>query len=166
MDVTGSHTYAAPIDDVLAILGDPEATKAKYKGMGHRDIEVQECAEHDGLLHIRSSRVVDVELPGFAKRFLKPTNTLVQSDEWRRSEDGIWDGRFDVEVHGSPMHLSGTMHLRPGDGVCTHDVDIAVAVKVPLVGGRIAEWAGKGEVRRTLDAEFAFNEAWLAAHHV
>ena len=166
MDVTGSRTYAQPIDDVVAVLRDPEATKAKYEGMGHRDVNVLECEQHDGVLRIRSSRVVELVLPAFTQRFIKPSNTLVQTDEWRLSEDGVWDGRFDVEVHGSPMHLSGTMHLRPADGACAHDVDIAVTVKVPLVGGRIAEWAGKGEVRRSLDAEFAFNEAWLAAHHV
>jgi hypothetical protein len=37
-------------------------------------------------------------------------------------------------------------------------------VKVPLVGGKIADWAGKNDVPRTLDAEFAFGDTWLADH--
>lgn len=164
MDVKGSHPYAAPIDAVAAMLRDPEATVAKYEGMGHRDVEVLECDERDGVLRIRTSRVVDVDLPGFAKKVLKPTNTLRQTDEWRKGADGAWDGTFDIETQGSPVHLDGTMRLTPTGSTCTHDVTIHVAVKVPIVGGRIADWAAKNDVKRSLDAEFAFGDRWLAQH--
>ena len=61
------------------------------------------------------------------------------------------------------MNISGTMKLTPdGDG-CRHDVTIDMQVKIPLIGGKIADWAGKNDLRRTLDAEFAFNEQRLAA---
>ena len=56
------------------------------------------------------------------------------------------------------------MRLAPGDGTCTHDVTITMNVKVPIVGGKIADWAGKNDVKRTLDAEFGFGDEWLAAH--
>jgi hypothetical protein len=162
MDVKGSHTYRAPLDAVIAMLGDRKATIAKYEGMGHRDVEVLECKEDGGALRIETSRVVDVDLPGFAKKVLKPTNTLHQTDEWRRSDAGGWDGTFALELHGSPVQMSGTMRLAPADGGCTHDVVISVTVKIPLLGGRIAAWAADNDVRRTLDAEFAFGDQWLA----
>ena len=164
MELQGSHTYTAPIEAVVAMLGDAEATTTKYTGMGHRDVQIAECGETDGVLRIRSSRVVDVDLPGFAKKVLKPTNTMAQTDEWRPRGDGSWDGTFDVDVQGSPIHISGTMRLVPGDGTTTHEVKISVEVKVPMIGGKIADWAGKNDVRRTLDAEFAAGDAWLAAH--
>ncbi len=87
-----------------------------------------------------------------------------QVDEWRATGDGGWDGTFDVDVQGAPIHLSGTMRLTPGTGTCTEDITISVAVKVPLIGGKIADWAGKNDVRRTLDAEVAFNDARLVRH--
>ncbi len=164
MEVNGTHTYTAGLPAVLAMLSDPEATAAKYEGMGHRDVQILECEQDDGRLRIVTSRVVDVDLPGFAKKVLKPTNTMQQTDEWRAAPDGGWDGTFAVEVRGTPVHLSGRMRLTPGDGSCTHDVTIDVTVKVPLVGGRIADWAAKNDVRRTLDAEFAFGDRWLAEH--
>ena len=34
-------------------------------------------------------------------------------------------------------------------------------MKIPLVGGKIADWVGKNDVRRTLDAEYAFNDSRL-----
>jgi hypothetical protein len=164
MDVKGSHTYDAPLDAVLAMLRDPEATVAKYQGMGHRDVEIVECAGDDTHLRIESSRVVDVDLPGFAKKFLKPTNTMRQVDEWRATDGGAWDGTFTVDVQGSPVRLSGTMHLAPGPATCTEDITVSVAVNVPLIGGRIADWAAKNDVRRSLDGEFAFGDQWLAEH--
>ena len=78
-----------------------------------------------------------------------------QNDEWHEVGDGSWEGVFGVEVAGAPIQLSGVMRLVPGDGTCTHDVTITMNVKVPLVGGKIADWAGKNDVKRTLDAEFA-----------
>ncbi len=164
MAVTGSHTYAVPIATVVAMLRDPDATKAKYEHQGHQRVEVLECGEHDGGMRIVSSRVVTVDLPSFAKRVLKPTNTMRQTDDWQPQTDGSWTGTFDVDVSGAPVHISGTMALRPDGDTTTHDVTIDVKVKVPLVGGKIADWAAKNDVRRTLDAEFAENDRWLAEH--
>lgn len=164
MDVKRSHTYAAPIEAVIAMLSDPEATTAKYDGMGHREIEILDCAAGDGTLHIESSRIVDVDLPGFAKKFIKPTNTMHQTDDWQETDDGTWTGTFAVDVDGAPIELSGVMRLVPDDDTCTHEVTITMNVKVPLVGGKIADWAGKNDVRQTLEAEFAFGDTWLADH--
>ena len=161
MDVKGSHTYAASIEAVLAMLADEAAVTAKYEGMGHRDVEILECARQKKVLRVRSSRVVDVDLPGFAKRVLKPTNAMRQTDVWKEGAKGVWNGTFEVDVEGAPIELSGVMRLVPDDDTCTHEVTITMNVKVPLVGGKIADWAGKNDVRRTLDAEFAAGDAWL-----
>jgi hypothetical protein len=56
------------------------------------------------------------------------------------------------------------MALRGDADTTTHDVTIDVNVKVPLIGGKIADWTAKNDVRRTLDAEFDFNEHRLAEH--
>jgi hypothetical protein len=166
MEFKGSHTYAAPLDDVVAMLRDRDATRDKYERMGHRDVEISDCSGDTAAWQITSTRVVDVDLPGFAKRVLKPTNAMTQREQWHRSTDGGgWDGTFDVEVKGAPIHLSGTMRLVQGaDGTTTHDVVMHVDVKVPLIGGKIADWAAKNDVRRTLDAEFAFGDNYLAEH--
>jgi len=166
MDLKGSQTYEVPVEAVMAMLRDPEATVAKYESMNHRDVKVLECKETKGGLRVSSTRVVDVDLPGFAKRVLKPTNTMRQTDEWREQKDGSWKGTFDVEVQGAPIHISGRMTLAPEGRKSTHAVDLKVDVKVPIIGGRIADWAGKNDVRRSLEAEFAFNTRWLAQHPV
>ncbi len=164
MIVNGSRTYDAPLTAVLAMLRDPKATADKYSSQGHQQVEVIECNDSDAGIHVVTSRVVTVDLPGFAKRVLKPTNTMRQTDDWRPEADGSWTGAFAVDVSGAPLHLSGTMALRGDDTKTTQDVAIDVHVKVPLIGGKIADWAAKNDVRRALDAEFDFNEHWLADH--
>jgi hypothetical protein len=47
-----------------------------------------------------------------------------------------------------------------GDGA-RHDVVIEFQVKIPIIGGKLADVLGKNDVRRTLDAEFAFNDGRL-----
>src|SRR4051794_10050543 len=161
MELSGSHLYSVPVDAVLALLRDQSSTVDKYESMGHRDVAIVEFAADDTSLHIVSTRVVDVDLPGFAKKALKPTNTMLQTDEWQRADDGSWAGTFGVEVKGAPVRISGNMKLVADPAGSRHDVTIDVQVKIPLIGGKIADWAGKNDVRRTLDAEFAFNDKRL-----
>jgi hypothetical protein len=164
MDVSDSHTYAAPLDSVLDMFGDPDAVVARYEGMGHRDVEVLECTRTDDSLRVRTSRVVEVDLPGFARKVLSPTNTMVQTDEWTASGDGTWDGTVAVDVQGAPVKMSGSMRLEPAGYGTTMHLTLSMSVKVPLVGGRIADWAGKNDVPATMAAEFAAGDAWLADH--
>src|ERR1700753_2808398 len=97
MELTQTHTYGASIERALAMLGEDAATVAKYEGMGHREVELLGSEADDQHLHVASSRVVDVDLPGFARKVLKPTNTMRQTDDWTREGDGSWSGRFGVE---------------------------------------------------------------------
>lgn len=164
MNVTDEHTYAATVEQVLDMFSDPDAVTARYESMGHRDIEVLECKRLKKSLRVRTSRVVDVDLPGFAKRVLSPTNTMVQTDEWAPSGGGAWHGEFSVEVQGAPVHLSGTMDLSPDGEESRMVLSITMDVKVPLVGRKVADWAGKNDVPETMAAEFAAGDAWLADH--
>ena len=164
MKLTDAHVYPVPVAAVIEMLQDKSATVDKYQSMGHQEVQVLEFAADADTMRIVSSRVVTVDLPGFATKALKPTNTIVQTDEWRRGADGSWSGTFTGDVKGSPVNISGTMTLTPEGTGAKHTVTIDVEVKIPLIGGKIADWAGKNDVRRTLDAEFAFNDARLVRH--
>jgi hypothetical protein len=161
MKLEGSQVYPVPVDVVIAMFRDETATVARYESMGHRDVQVLELTADDDAVRIVSSRVVDVELPGFAKKALKPTNTMKQTDEWHRQSDGSWSGTFTVDVQGAPVRIDGTMKLAPeGDG-SRHEVTLDLQVKIPLIGGKVADWVGKNDAQRTLDSEFAFNAQHL-----
>ncbi|HVJ98826.1 MAG TPA: DUF2505 domain-containing protein, partial [Acidimicrobiia bacterium] len=129
MKHTDAHVYPVPVESVIAMLHDKSATVEKYEGMGHQDVQVLEFAAAADAVRIVSSRVVTVDLPGFAKKALNPTNTIVQTDEWRREADGSWAGTFTGDVKGSPVKISGTMTLKPVANGAEHQVTIDVQVK-------------------------------------
>ena len=164
MAFSGDQTYDAAVDDVVALFTDPDAVRARYEAAGDRDIEILECGPQGDGFVIRTSRTVDVDLPGFAGKVLKPTNTMVQVDTWSaRDLDGARDGDFAIEVKGAPVKVSGQMRVEPtADGGTRHTVDGKLDVKVPLIGGKVANWA-EGPSQQRLDAEYTFHRQRLSS---
>ena len=162
MDFRDEHLFDAPLDVVWDMFSDPDSHTTKFESMGHRDIAVLESDFSDGAFHLKVSRVVDLDLPGFAKRVMKPTNTVVTTDDWSRQTDGSYKGRQIIETQGSPVKISSdTLLVTEGDQT-RYIIDIHLEVKVPLIGGKLADWA-KGTVRTQLDHEFTCGDEWLAA---
>ena len=161
MGFSGDQTYEANVEAVIALFVDSDVVRARYEAAGDREIEILECGpDGDGFV-IRTSRTVDVDLPGFARKVLKPTNTLVQVDRWGAADaDGARDGDFAIEVKGAPVKIGGTMRVAPAGGGCRHTVQGRLEVKVPLIGGKLAGWA-EGPSQQRLDAEYDFHRARL-----
>jgi len=164
MPFSGDQTYDAAIDDVFALFTDPDVVRARYEAAGDRDIEILECGPQGDGFVIRTSRTVDVDLPGFARKVLKPTNTMIQVDTWSaRDLDGARDGDFAIEVKGAPVKVAGEMRIEPTAGGGTrHTVDGKLDVKVPLIGGKVAGWA-EGPSQQRLDGEYTFHRARLSS---
>ncbi len=159
MDFTVHHTYDHPADAVFAALTDFEAVKAKYEAIGQRDITlVSRDVDADGSVTMVSTRVVPLDVPGFAKKFLSPTQTVTQTDEWGPADaDGSRTGFFEVEAKGAPVSVSGTLALSStGEGSCKNDTVVTIECKVPLVGAKIADFVSK-DTRSAVDHE----ETWI-----
>lgn len=163
MEFTGDHVFDAPADDVWAMFRDPASHIAKFESMGHREIELVESQSDEDSFRVTIKRVVDVDLPGFAKRVLSPTNTVTSTDVWRRHGDGSCDGEQTVETEGAPVKISSTTSLTPRGDQTDYQVKVTLDVKVPLIGGKLANWS-KGKVQEQLDQEFAAGDSWLAAN--
>jgi hypothetical protein len=159
MGFGGNHHFSADVEDVFAHLCDDDAIRDRYESAGDSEVEVLENqSDGDGWV-IRSRRAVTVDLPGFAAKVLKPTNTMLQVDRWSAADSqGARTGTFAIEVDGAPVEVSGTIDLETdGDG-CRQTVVGELRVKVPLIGGKIAKWA-QGDSQERLEQEFAHTEA-------
>jgi hypothetical protein len=160
--VTKQHTFDAPVEDVWAMFRDRDSHVAKFEGMGHRNLEVLEHEADEDRVRIVIARDVTLDLPGFARKVLKPTNHVVSTDEWRANGDGTYGGAFDMDTKGAPVDISGTTHIAPeGDGRTRYELETHVSVNVPVVGKRITNWA-KGDVEKQMQQEFDAGDAWLA----
>ena len=161
VDIRREHTFDAPIADVWKMFCDPKSHLAKFEAMGHRDIEVVEQKKSKAGLHLVISRTVTVDLPGFAKKVLKPTNTVVSTHAWQARGDGTYGGTFSADTQGAPIKVRGTTLIEP-DGDRTHYVvQTSIDVKVPLIGGKIADFS-KGIVNKQMDDEFRLGDEWLS----
>lgn len=163
MEFTSSHTFDAPVEAVWIMFCDPAAHVAKFEGMGHREVEVLEHENDVDSFRLVISRVVDTELPGFAKKVLKPTNTVVTTDTWQADGSGGYGGEFTAEAKGAPVEVKGTTHITSADGGTLYTIATDVNVKVPLIGGKISNWAA-GTTKEQIQMEFDAGDRWLAEH--
>lgn len=156
------HVYDAPIDQVWAMYRDPAAHVAKFERLGHKNLEVVEEESSEDAARIVISRDVTFDLPGFAKRVLKPTNRVTSVDEWRANGDGTYAGTFTTETRGAPVRIDGTTSLEPdGEDRTRFSVEVEVRIDVPVIGGRLSRWA-EGDVEDTFRNEFEAGDKWLA----
>ena len=115
MKVTSRHTYAATPDVVFAAMTTPDVLVEKYIALGHQDVKILERTEDAGVVRVTSRRKVPMKVPGFAKKFIKPLNTVEQTDEWQpRSAKGERHGTWKVSASGvSPSAARCTWSLPP-----------------------------------------------------
>jgi uncharacterized protein YndB with AHSA1/START domain len=159
MQVT--HHFDADVPTVFALLSDPEFLQRKYADQGASDVSVDSHDERGGSPHIVSRRKVTIDLPGFAKKVMQPTNTVVQTDDWSGEQAGRRVCSYKVEVQGVPSRIDGTVTLSPDGGGTRQDVEAEVKVSIPLLGGKLEKLAVDSG-KKLLEAEAAFTAKELA----
>jgi hypothetical protein len=164
MEVRSTHTYAAPPAVVFTMMTDPEVLTAKYTALGHEDVGITEHEIDGGVVTVCSKRRVPMDVPGFAKRFISPTNTVEQRDHWDEpGPDGTRTGTWRVDAAGVPVTVGGTLRITPGPKRTTMvEITGEVRSSVPIVGGKLTSFVA-GDVRRTIAAEEAFNDDHLSS---
>lgn len=158
-----THFYDADVETVFALVTDVDFLHRKYADQGATDVDIAREDTADGRVHMVTRRRVTVDLPGFAKRVMQPTNTVVHTEDWAVADTtGRRVCSYTVEVHGVPSRIEGTVTLAADGGRTRQDTDADVKVSVPLVGGRLEKFAADNG-KRLLDDEAAFTSRELAA---
>ena len=70
--------YPASPDGLMAMMQDPEYVNAKYTALQDRSFEVLQLEKTADGHVLKVDRIVDANLPDFAKKVLGDTNRLVQ----------------------------------------------------------------------------------------
>lgn len=163
MKVAIDHHYDADVETVFALISDPDFIVRKLIAIGGRDVSADKSDRGDGGCEVVTKRTVDVDLPGFAKKFVQPSQSAVQTEVWSAANaDGSRSVTFSVEAHGAPGKISGTHTLTPSSGGGSdHHLDIDIKVNIPLVGGKI-EGLAANTARGDLAEQFAYTDKELA----
>ena len=159
MGFKGTETYAADADAVFAMLCDPEMITARFEAAGDTDVEVVRCEpDGDGFV-VETTRTVTIDLPGFAKKVLAPTNRMTQVEIWEAAHaDGSRDGTFTISVPGTPVRTEGRYELRPTADGTSHTVKGDLEIKIPLIGKKLGSFLS-GTITEAVADDLAFNKA-------
>ena len=155
-----THELAGDVATVFALMTDPSFLERKFAAGGAKDVTVEREDTADGGTRIVVRRRVTVDLPGFAAKFIQPTNTVVQTEEWAPAgDDATRVCTYRVDVQGVPSRIDGTVTLTPDGAHTRQDVVAEVKVSIPLVGGRLEKLAvDSGQNLLRDEAEFTNRE--------
>lgn len=158
MQVT--HYFDADVETVFGLMSDPGFLQRKYDALGATDITLESADDRGGAPHIVTRRKVTVDLPGFAKKVMQPTNTVVQTDDWSpATPDGNRVCAYAVQVQGVPSRIDGTVTLSQEGERTKQFVEAQVKVSIPLVGGKLEKFAvDSGEHQLQDEANFTAAE--------
>lgn len=152
--------YAQDIDTVYRFVTDPERIKKRCEASGEKNVRIQ-VEESGGTLVITSTREIDSDLPGFAKKLFSATNTIVERREWRDSGDKK-TCRSHIDVVGTPGKIDSNISISPSGSGCTYDIEFEVTAKVPLIRKKLEEFVAKTTMEG-LREEHEFNQRELNA---
>jgi hypothetical protein len=133
--------YAHDVDTVFRLITDPEALTKRCEALGERDVQV-EVIEEPGVIKIRVAREVEQELPGFAKKLFKPTNVVVEREEWRTTgERKVGNGN--LKIVGTGATMESTIALSPSSSGCVYEIDFQVTARAPLIRKKLEAFIGE-----------------------
>jgi hypothetical protein len=152
--------YTQDVDTVYRFVTDPESIKNRCEASGERNVRI-EVEEAGGTKVITSTREIDSDLPGFAKKLFKPTNTIIERREWRDAGDKK-TCKSHIDVVGTPGKIDSNVTISPSGSGCTYDIEFEVTAKVPLIRRKLEEFIAKTTAEGMRD-EHDYNQRTLNA---
>jgi hypothetical protein len=154
-----SHTLSYPattVADVYAMLGDPAYRKAVGDYQRVTDFAC-DITPVDGGMEVRLEQAHGTDrIPAFAQRLVGSEIRFVQEESW--SSPSASDIR--VTIPGKPGDMNGTTTLTQAGDDVVQQIDLAVKVSIPLVGGKVEDLIA-GFIGKAFQAENKVGVKWL-----
>ena len=152
--------YTQDIDTVYRFVTDPDVIKKRSEEFGEKNIRIQ-IDEAGGTKTITSTREIDSDLPGFAKKLFSSTNTIVERREWRDASDKK-TCKSHIDILKTPGSIHSNVTISPNGSGCTYDIEFEVTAKVPLIRKKLEEFVAKTTMEGMRD-EHDYNQRELNA---
>jgi hypothetical protein len=131
-----SHTLTYPgttVDAVFGMLGDPAYRKAVGDYQRVTDFACDITPAGNGMqVRLEEAHGTD-RIPSFAQKLVGSEIRFVQEESW--SSPSAAD--IHVTIPGKPGDITGTVLLAQAGDDVVQQVDAAVKVSIPLVGGKV-----------------------------
>ena len=163
MNVEIEHTFAAPLERVMAMFADPDFVRARSEGAGARNVEVVVDGEPGANFTVAVRRTMPTaSVPQEFRGLVGDSLAVRYSEAWEEPDDDMRDGTFAVEIVGVPARASGTLALVGRDAHTALSVEGVVKTTMPLLAGLI-EKAIADALNSVLTSELQTADEWLAA---
>lgn len=152
MKITTSGAFAAPCDQVFAILSDEAFQTSIADTPGSKATVVRQADR----TVVTSLRVLPTGgLPDFVKTFVGSHLKLTEIQDWGpAAADGSRTAALTVTIDGAPVRLDGTLALAPTATGSQQTVTAELKARIPLVGGKV-EQAAAPALTDGIEREFA-----------
>jgi hypothetical protein len=154
-----SHLLTYPgttVDDVYAMLADPTYRKAVGSYQQVTDFSCDITPSGSGMrVRLEQAHGTD-RIPSFAQRLVGHEIRFVQEESW--SSPAAAD--LHVTIPGKPGDMTGSTTLTQAGADVRQQIDLAVKVSIPLVGGKVEDLIA-GFVSKAFDAENKVGVKWL-----
>jgi Protein of unknown function (DUF2505) len=144
------------LDAVYAMLADPSFRKAVGDYQRVTDFSCSITPSASGMsVRLEQAHGTD-RIPSFAQRLVGSEIRFVQEESWSSPAGAD----IHVTIPGKPGDMTGTTTLtQTGDDV-VQQIDLAVKVSIPLLGGKVEDLIA-GFVGKAFDAEHKVGVKWL-----
>ncbi len=154
-----SHTLTYPattVEDVYAMLADPAYRKAVGDYQRVTDFSCSITPSASGMrVRIEEAHSAD-RIPSFAQRLVGGEIRFVQEETWTSHSAAD----IHVTIPGKPGDMTGATSLAQSGADVVQQIDLAVKVSIPLVGGKVEDLVA-GFVTKAFDAENKVGVTWL-----
>jgi hypothetical protein len=159
--------YDGSVEQVHRAFSDERYWLARLADSGADDATLDSLeVDPDGAIDICTTQVLRADrLPAVVTQFYRGDLTIQREENWSPVRDAQATGTVGGAIPGAPASLTGTMALAPtksGSG-SRQEFKITVEVRVPLVGGKIENFIGRG-LMDLLIAEQRFTTVWITEH--
>lgn len=160
MKVTAEHHYDADVDSVFALFSDPDFYVEKFKAVGARSVEVLEFQADGPNLQFTINREMPANAPSVIKSIIGEWNMLTQKEDWGGDPGEEYWNEFDIDAHGTPVTIKGSMLLRAdGDG-CVNEIELDIRCGIPLLGRKVEQFVAE-DAEDSLEGEYEFIKSRL-----
>ena len=167
MRITYEHRFAAPLGDVVAMMGDEKFAAIRASATGAQECDTfVDHAEDGSFTVVMRCTMPATAIPAEFRAFVGSSIAVRYTEVWSAPEHGgeqdDREGTFAFEIPGTPGHARGAVVLRADGEGTAFGLAGDVHAPVPIVGA-VVERAVAAAIEQGLPKELAAADTWLAA---